>query len=109
LTSDAYPNCASFVAGTGGFRFDGRPDQFSASERSFGAIFVDSPPAVPSSPARGVGNPPNGYHGDDVLRSSSSDCWASARLTGSGLEPPSMYTSPASPFAPGLPLKSQVA
>ena len=59
-------------------------------------------------PAKGAPMPPNVSHGPPALRSASS--WVASSAVGdSGLLPPSMYTSPDRPRAPGLPLKSQVA
>jgi hypothetical protein len=108
-TSDASPNCAALVTGTGGLRLLGRPTQLWPSDRACGAILLARAPDSPKRPARGAGMPPKASHGEDPWRRSLSDFFASASLTGSGLEPPSMNTRPDSPFAPGLPWKSHVA
>ena len=73
-----------------------------------GAISAAIEPVELNRPANGALIPPKVSQGVDA-RSSFSACVASAALIGTGLLPPSMNTSPASPVAPGLPLKSQVA
>src|SRR3954447_26986457 len=79
-----------------------------ATDGAFGASLVRRAPPVLKRPANGVGRPPKLSHGEPFVRSASR--WvASSLLIGVGLLPPSMNTSPARPFAPGLPRKSQVA
>src|SRR5213078_2909910 len=109
LTSAAKPNWALLVSRTGGRRLLGRPGQSCASEGALGAILLAEPPPSPKRPAYGAGMPPNESHGEGPWLSSSRDCCASALLTGSGVDPPSIRTRPERPFTPGLPLKSQVA
>jgi hypothetical protein len=72
-----------------------------------GATRVSVEPTALKRPANGVGMAPNASHGVDA-RSFCSEAVAWSALIGTGLLPPSMYTSPDRPRA-ALPPKSQVA
>ena len=96
------------MVGTGDLRFDGRSGQSRSSAGAFGSVRASVDPTMLNRPANGAGMPPNASHGPSASMSCS-DWFACSGVTGVGPLPPSMNTSPASPLAPGLPLKSQVA
>ena len=97
-----------FVVGTAGFRLAGSADQVCSSDVPFGSRRTPVEATTLNSPANGAWIAPNVSHGE-LARSSASRCLASSGVAGAGLLPPSMYASPERPFAPGVPLKSQVA
>src|SRR6266545_4214079 len=102
------PNCASLVAGTGGFRLAGSNGNVCASEGPFGSMTAAVEPVADKRPRNGAGIPPKASHGVPFWRFWS-DWVACSGDTGTGLLPPSMNTRPERSLAPGLPWKSQVA
>jgi hypothetical protein len=73
-----------------------------------GSISTPVDPVELKMPANGAVIPPKASQGE--LVSSAASLWrASSGVMGVGLLPPSMYTSPDSPFAPGVPPKSHLA
>src|SRR5919198_5892336 len=89
FTSSAYPYCARFVTGTGGFRFAGRSGNCCPIDGLFGSMIAPTDPDELNSPAYGAPMPPNDSHGDPLCRFCS-DCVAAASVTGVGLLPPSI-------------------
>src|SRR6266536_5739979 len=96
------PNCASLVAGTGGFRLAGSNGNVCASEGPFGSMTAAVEPVAEKRPRNGAGIPPKASHGVPFWRFWS-DWVACSGDTGTGLLPPSMNTRPERSLAPGLP------
>src|SRR6266540_2484572 len=61
------PNCASLVAGTGGFRLAGSNGNVCASEGPFGSMTAAVEPVAEKRPRNGAGIPPKASHAVQVL------------------------------------------